>query len=133
MKTYQLRVEANASHTSEVMEFVENILNDEHLPLKIIQKLLICTDEIFANIVQYANAGTAEIRCSVSDNQVTLEFIDDGISYNPLNVPEPDITQSAEERTIGGCGIHIVRNLVNHIDYKYIDNKNVLLLSIQKE
>ena len=133
MKTQFLQIAANPSNTAKVLEFVEDALNNEHIPVKTIHKVLICTDEIFANIAQYAHADATEIRCSVSDNQVILEFIDDGIPYNPLETPEPDIAQSAEERTIGGCGIHIVRKLVNHIEYKYIDQKNVLSFSIQKE
>lgn len=131
MKTYQLSTEANASDTQAVLDFIENTLNGEHISLKIIQRLLICTDEIYANIAQYSNADTAEIRCMISEDQVTLEFSDNGIPYNPLENPEPDVTKPAEDRTIGGYGIHIVKKFTNSIEYCYRENRNILSFSMR--
>ena len=130
MKTYQLQTEANASNTAAVLAFVENTLAGEHIPMKIIQRLLICTDEIYANIAQYSQADSAEIKCMISETEVTLEFADNGIPYNPLENPEPDVTGTAEERNIGGYGIHIVKKFTNSIDYRYADRKNVLSFSM---
>ena len=130
MKTYQLKTEASASNTPAVLDFVERTLNGEHIALKIIQRLLICTDEIYANIAQYSHADTAEVRCMISEDQVTLEFSDNGIPYNPLENPEPDVTQSAEDRTIGGYGIHIVKKFTNAVEYSYRENRNILSFSM---
>ena len=37
-------------------------------------------------------------------------------------------TLSAEERSIGGLGIHLVRQLMDDIKYEYKDGHNVLTL-----
>ena len=131
MKTQILHIEATSQNTSAVLEFVENTLLNEHIPLKLVQKLLICTDEIYANITQYANATFVKIQCSVSENQVILEFKDDGIPYNPLNAPPPDTSLSPEERPLGGYGIHIVKKLADHVQYQSIDNQNVLSITFR--
>jgi sigma-B regulation protein RsbU (phosphoserine phosphatase) len=39
-----------------------------------------------------------------------------------------DTTLSAEERPIGGLGIHLITQLMDSINYERRDNKNVLTL-----
>ena len=129
MKT--LQIAPDSANTSKVLEFVENALADAGISMKISQKFLICTDEIFANIAQYSRATTAEIRCDVGDGSAMLEFCDDGTPYNPLETAAPDTTLSAAERTIGGYGIHIVKKLMDDVKYEYRDGRNVFRISKQ--
>lgn len=51
-------------------------------------------------------------------------FKDMGPKFNPLNQPAPDITLSAEEREIGGLGIHMVKTLTDEIQYEYTNSIN---------
>ena len=41
---------------------------------------------------------------------------------------DPDITLSVEERPIGGLGIHLVRNIMDEVDYYRHTGKNVVTL-----
>ena len=56
-------------------------------------------------------------------------IIDSGIPFDPTKKEEVDITMSAEERPIGGLGIHLVREIMDTVNYEYKDNKNILTLS----
>ena len=42
---------------------------------------------------------------------------------------EPDITASAEDRSIGGLGIFMVKKMLDKVEYKYVDNYNILTLT----
>ena len=53
---------------------------------------------------------------------------DDGQPFNPLHAPSPDTTRSLHDRSIGGLGIHLVRTLVDGLEYQRRKGKNVLLL-----
>jgi serine/threonine-protein kinase RsbW len=53
---------------------------------------------------------------------------DDGQPFNPLEAPEVDTTKPLEERTIGGLGIHIVRKLMDGLEYQRHEGKNLLVL-----
>ena len=130
MTAQSLKIAADISNASKVIDFVENALTDNHISIKLLQRILICTDEIYANIAQYAHAGSTEIRCMVSETQVCVEFSDDGVPYNPLDAREPDVTLSADERKIGGYGIHIVKKLMDEVRYNFTDNKNHLSIII---
>ena len=50
------------------------------------------------------------------------------IAFDPTAKGEVDTTLSAEERSIGGLGIHIVRQIMDSINYKREGDRNVLTL-----
>ena len=41
---------------------------------------------------------------------MTFRMEDEGVPFDPLKKPDPDITLSAEEREIGGLGFHYQEN-----------------------
>jgi sigma-B regulation protein RsbU (phosphoserine phosphatase) len=53
---------------------------------------------------------------------------DSGKEFDPTQIPDADITLSAEERSIGGLGIFLIRQIMNRVEYQRIDGKNVLTL-----
>jgi len=90
-----------------------------------------CAEEIFANVAFYAypeKQGLIDVSLNKLDNNIILEFKDEGIEYNPLEKPDPDVTLPPEERPIGGLGIYMVKNLSDEIYYKRENNNNILTL-----
>jgi sigma-B regulation protein RsbU (phosphoserine phosphatase) len=59
-----------------------------------------------------------------------LKFVisDSGKYFDPTNVATADTTLSAEERSIGGLGIYLVRQLMDSVNYERIGGFNVLTL-----
>ena len=60
--------------------------------------------------------------------RVYIRFEDEGIPYNPLTNQDPDITLSANERSIGGLGIYMVKKTMDSVKYKYENDKNILTI-----
>ena len=60
--------------------------------------------------------------------EVRVDVEDDGQPFNPLAAPEADTTKPLEERTIGGLGIHLVRKLMDGLEYQRQEGKNLLLM-----
>ena len=81
--------------------------------------------------MRYSHARQAQLRLTRLGDMVMLSFSDDGIPYNPLQAPVPDVTLSAEEREVGGLGIFMVRKLMSQVDYQYKDNRNCLTLTLR--
>lgn len=123
----------NEDSIRRVAEFVESELKEKCVSDRIITKINIAVDEIYSNIVRYSGAHEVTVRCIVTDEIATLIFIDDGIQYNPMDSPEPDITLSAEERDIGGLGIYMVKKTMSDMNYEYKDGKNVLTVVAEME
>ena len=95
--------------------------------------MLIAVGEIFANIAGYAykNGGMAVIESKVDDVLYKLVFRDNGKKFNPLTYGDPDVTQSAEERSIGGLGIYMVKQMADFLEYDYIDGYNILTIGVK--
>ena len=100
---------------------------------KILHDVNLAVEEILANIISYGYTDNREeheikLRVSVQPEEVRVDVEDDGRPFNPLEAPEPDTTKPLEERTVGGLGIHLVRKLMDSLEYKRRDNKNFLSL-----
>ncbi|MBO4349725.1 MAG: SpoIIE family protein phosphatase [Proteobacteria bacterium] len=130
MNIQSVQVTADASHTQQISDFVETTLSNNNISGKMTHKFLICTDEIFSNIVQYSKATRAEVVIRQFEGQISIEFIDDGTAYNPLDASDPDTTLSLEDRGVGGYGIYIVKKMMSDVSYQYIDHHNHLKISL---
>lgn len=59
---------------------------------------------------------------------VTLVIEDDGVPYNPLERPDPDVEELLERRSQGGLGIYLVKKRMDQVEYEYKDHMNRLTL-----
>jgi serine/threonine-protein kinase RsbW len=69
------------------------------------------------------------LRLSTSNGTVSAEVEDDGAEFNPLNLPIPDIGAPLHDRSPGGLGIHLVRSLMDHVDYRRIGRRNCFTMT----
>ena len=102
---------------------------------KIMHDLNLALEEILTNIISYGYTDNREeheikVGLSVQPGEVRVDVEDDGQPFSLLEAPEPDTTKPLEERTVGGLGIHLVRQLMDGLDYKRQGDRN--LLSIKK-
>ena len=130
----ELVIEAVVDNLEKVQEFVDSELEKHDCPIKAQTQIDIAIEELFVNIANYAYApetGNATIRVDVQEGEshsVSITLIDEGVPYNPLAKPDPDVTLSAEERPIGGLGIYMVKKSMDNVTYEYRDGKNILTI-----
>ena len=129
----ELTLQASLEKLDEVLSFVEENLEKNDCPMKVLMQVQIAVEEIFVNIAHYAygsEQGTATIRVEVGGDplQVIITFIDQGVPYDPLQKEDPDVTLSAEERQIGGLGIFMVKKSMDDMTYEYVNGKNILTI-----
>ena len=53
---------------------------------------------------------------------------DDARAFNPLTAPEADVTTPLDEKTAGGLGIHLMRKLMDEIEYHRMEDGNLLIM-----
>ena len=98
------------------------------IPEELNMPINLALEEIVTNVMLYAYPG--------KHGQVLVEYTapliftitDSGIAFDPTKKEEVDTTLSAEERPIGGLGIHLVRQIMDEVIYERVDDKNVLTL-----
>ena len=132
----ELTIAATVENIETVTDFVGEQLEAFACPMKARMQINIAIDELFGNIAHYAydpEVGDATVRVEVVEEplSVIITFIDGGVPYDPLAAADPDTTLSAEERTLGGLGIFMVKKTMDEITYRYEGGKNIL--SIRKK
>lgn len=126
----ELIIDANINNLDQVISFVNESLEASNINMKVNNQINIAVEEIFVNIAYYAynpEVGDVTIRIHV-DDEVTIEFEDNGKPYNPLLRTDPDIRKTMEERDIGGLGIFMVKKVMDSVEYYNKDSKNVLII-----
>jgi serine/threonine-protein kinase RsbW len=98
--------------------------------------LRLCLEEAVANVVMHGQpaAGAAcdrvlvEVRHARGLLHVQVE--DNCASFDPLRQPAPDLDADLENRTIGGLGIHLMRQYAQSVAYRRENGVNRLELTI---
>jgi phosphoserine phosphatase RsbU/P len=106
---------------------------DKHdLTPELVYRVNLSLEEIVTNVISYGYEDSSEheisVRLSWQDPCIEIEIKDDGRPFNPLETPPPDIGKSLAERPIGGLGIHLVRKMMDDLEYRRESDKNVLVL-----
>lgn len=117
----------------QVTDFVEGCLQEHCFPVGDRVKMLVAVDEIYSNICRYSGAKKAAVSCLVQGGRAKITFTDNGVPYNPLEKPDPDVTAGAEERPIGGLGIYMVKKTMDVVTYEYEYTEKQNRLCIMKE
>ncbi|MCX6688517.1 MAG: ATP-binding protein [Methanoregula sp.] len=72
--------------------------------------------------------GIITIRIDTSPQHIAIEIADNAPAFDPLSMPDPDLGADLEDRKIGGLGIFLIRKVMDEVTYRYVDNKNILLM-----
>lgn len=107
--------------------FVANRLPETDLSM-----VFLVLEEIVSNIIihGYDRAADKEIlvRIGLSEGTLRIEFEDQAKPFNPLEVPPMQLADNIQDQQIGGLGVHIVRNIVDQLDYQRDGDRNRLIL-----
>ena len=124
---YSLVMRNDIQQIPTLAEWIEMI----GLPQELNMPINLALEEAVSNVMLYAypgKSGQVLVECDKSD-KLLFTISDSGIPFDPTQQEDPDVTQSADERPIGGLGIFLVRQIMDDIRYERKDNKNILTLT----
>ena len=116
----------------QLSEFVDEVCEAVGFDMSTTMQINLAIEEAVVNVMNYAypanTVGNVNIEAQASDERLKFIISDNGVPFDPTAKAEVDTTLSAEERGIGGLGIHLVRKIMDSINYERIDGKNILTL-----
>ncbi|MDX6806217.1 ATP-binding protein [Terrihabitans rhizophilus] len=131
--TFSLRVPAEASHLNTVIEKVAAFLKAEDVAERHSHRICLSLDEVLSNIIEHGapqslkrRDGFMEVVVAVHEDRIVTTVVDDGTSFNPLLMRDPDVSSGLDDRDIGGLGIHLIRKLSSAVRYERADGVNRL-------
>lgn len=117
----------------QLNEFIDAVCEELEIDMALAMSLNLAMEEAVVNVMDYAypegTEGEVDIEAIADETQLHFTISDSGKPFDPTAKEEVDTTLSAEERPIGGLGIHLIRQLMDNISYERKDGKNILRLS----
>ena len=143
-ETIRLRIEpdsdaSNADSLQYIQGSVEQLSERESWPDNLTFKVNLVLEEIGLNILSYGGEDPdqkpgIEIVLTSEDDSLTIEVVDDGRPFNPLqDADDPDTGAMLGERPIGGLGVHLVKTLMDDLIYERIPGGNRLIMVARRE
>lgn len=134
MKIKTLKVKSRTENLSQIRDFVNSSASDVNIPADIVENIILAVDEACTNIIKhaykYSPDGEILIKIKPSSSKFVVSIIDNGISFEPETIPEPDLQKYYRQRRVGGLGVYLMKTLMD--DVKYISKPgkyNEVLLS----
>ena len=118
MNSISLKPELKELYT--LNEFISNELRKENIQVNLI------VEEIFVNIVNYSQTDFIRVNVEFKNPELTIEFIDNGVEFNPLLKKTPDLPENIEDAKIGGLGIFLTKEIADNLNYQYQNGENHL-------
>ena len=127
-----LKLEARPEALERITSAIEKLGEQEEWPPKLMFRVNLVLEELGLNVMthgQRAGARELEVILTSEPDTVTMEIVDDGPPFDPLrDALPPDTDAPLDERPVGGLGVHLVREMMDEVRYRYEDGKNRLTL-----
>lgn len=129
MKHLKINLSNNASDFSILASKLESFFKNNNT-IGFLMPITLILEELYTNTITHgASDGRevfAEVNLEIDKDELTIIYKDNGIQFNVLELPEPDIKAPIETRQIGGLGVHYIKFFTDSITYEYVEKNNVL-------
>ena len=137
--TLSLNIERSHDELGRITDAVDELGHKEEWSNDLLFRVHLVLEELVLNIIDYGfDDGNEDHELEVvlisEDDNLTIEITDDGIAFDPLEDAKiPDTNAPLEDRPIGGLGVHLVRTMMDEVNYRREDGKNHLTLVARRE
>lgn len=134
MKNKELVMTNGLEEVSRLPLFLEDIAGETAMDAAEMMALNVALEEALVNVIRYAYPQSEIGKIVLSsvwdekNRELCFCLTDWGTAFDPLTVPEADVTLSLEERPIGGLGIFLIRKMMDEVTYKREGDCNMLIM-----
>lgn len=130
---HKITIPSSTRYLEDVRRFVERHALAAKLKGDAVEELKIAVDEACTNIIKHAYKGDSahdiDIAVIVAPDRFTIRIRDEGQGFDPSSYKTPDIYESIRRRRPGGYGVHIIRQLMDQVEYRTRGKVNEVTLT----
>ena len=112
---------------------IDEFCESHDVPPQVAYAVSLSVDELLNNTISYGYADdephTIELTLRVEDGAVVVQIVDDGREFESSGVPAPDTEAALEDRTVGGLGLFIVHQMMDSVEFRREDGRNVVTIA----
>lgn len=132
-QTHRLTIPSSTRHLAEVRRFVERYARAAGLPDDAVDQFRLAVDEACTNVIEHAYCGdeSREIAVGVTmtRDRFTVVIRDQGRAFEPHKYHSPDLMDLVQQRRDGGFGVHLMRRLMDRVEYRRRGDFNEVALT----
>ena len=132
---YQLAITLanDVQQVPQLESFINAVCLKSGLHETMTMQLNLAIEEAVVNIMNYAypsgTKGDIRIEAQLFSDKLRFTISDSGVAFDPTAKRAFDTSLGTNERGIGGLGIHLVRKLMDTVEYERRGDLNVLVLT----
>jgi serine/threonine-protein kinase RsbW len=129
--SFVLTIRPDLDEIAGISTALEEVMKTHSFGEEEILDTQLAVEEAITNVIVHGyegREGEIAITCRATKGIVEIQIEDTAPPFDPLSLPEPDLTASVDDRKIGGLGIFLIRQVMDNIVYRHEDNKNILIL-----
>lgn len=124
---------ARISQWPSLSDFFSRWAEENSCPSSCALLMEMALEELFTNTASYGyphGEGTVLVVLSVSpERNFQVILADSGIPFDPISRQTPAVNLPIEEKPVGGLGIHMVKQFMDHMEYHRHLNCNIVVFS----
>ncbi len=128
--TIEVSVRNDLKEVSRTSDILAGFWAEHGLPPEPEMDASLALDEILSNVIRHGCEQDRDydirVRISLGSKDYELEISDDATPYNPLLRPDPNLDLPIEQRTPGGLGVFLVKQLADDLHYEFKEGRNIL-------
>jgi phosphoserine phosphatase RsbU/P len=128
-----LRLASQLSELPRLAAEVARIGREHDLPAEVVSDLTLALEEAVSNVIRHGYGerpdGPISVAFHATGESIVVTVEDAAVGFDPLKHPEPDLTVPVETRPAGGMGVYLIKRLMDEVDYRMDDGRNVLTLT----
>lgn len=133
LKKYSRTFKSDPELLPDIEDYITDIIKDLNIPDTLKSNIEIVIAEAAANSIIHGNKGDVSknihIRLKLNTKELCISFTDEGSGFNPDKIPDPTIPENILKGS--GRGIHIMKSLVDKIEYKFSGKGTELILTFK--
>jgi len=114
-----------------IFKFINEFSAKTGVDESVVFTINLVVEELFTNMVKYTYENSNEILLQIKKNADDLIIHLTDFDVDPFDITktaEVEAKQSLEERRVGGLGIHLVKQMIDKIEYEYKDRQSKIIL-----
>jgi serine/threonine-protein kinase RsbW len=121
----------------ELMDGATGFLESQGVDAQAVYRINLALEEMVTNIIKYGydelGRHKIEVALDVGADEVAMVIVDDGHDFNPVLHEGKQPAAKPEDREIGGWGIHLMKKLLDRMDHRREEGRNILEIKISRK
>ena len=131
--TLSVTVRSDLGGVARLTRLAEEFCSANGLAPALAGQLSLVYEELLTNVIAHGHDGAGDghidVHLSLSNGRLTTEIADDGKPFDPATAPQPDLAAPLEQRAVGGVGWHLIKTVMDSVDYRRERNRNIVTMS----